>query len=182
MNRFRLAHLLQRYPNRPVWAVFLLINGALTIGLLATVAMSSRTPFIFPSLGPTAILLFFSPRQPAASPRNVLFGHAIGILCGYASLWIFCLTDHPSATVEGVQILRVFAASFSLATTGAFMVLLNTSHPPAGATTLIISLGIIVQPYNLLIIEVSVAALVLQAFLINRLAGIPYPVWAPPSE
>jgi CBS-domain-containing membrane protein len=57
------------------------------------------------------------------------------------------------------------------------MVLFKVSHPPAGATTLIVSLGIISQPKDLLIIEVAVLLLTAQAFTINRLAGLPYPLW-----
>jgi len=58
------------------------------------------------------------------------------------------------------------------------MAFLRISHPPAGATTLIVSLGIISQPKELVIIEVAVILLTVQAFAINRLAGIPYPVWS----
>ena len=50
--------------------------------------MISGSPLVFPSLGPTAFLLFHDPTLPAASPRNTLCGHAIGILCGYGSLWL----------------------------------------------------------------------------------------------
>jgi len=57
------------------------------------------------------------------------------------------------------------------------MALLRVSHPPAGATTLIVSLGIISQPKELVIIEVAVILLTVQALAINRLAGLPYPLW-----
>ena len=57
------------------------------------------------------------------------------------------------------------------------MVLLEVSHPPAGATTLIVSLGILSTPRDLVIIEVAVFLLVVQAWVINRLAGLPYPFW-----
>ncbi len=176
-DRLRLPSLLRRYPGRLVWAVFVLVNGFLTIGLLAAVAMVSETPFVFPSLGPTALLLFFQPLRPVSSPRNTLCGHAIGILCGYASLWVLGLAHHPPTMVEGVNAERVFCAALSLASTGAFMVLFGVSHPPAGATTLIIALGIITHPYHLLIVQLAVAILVLQALIINRLAGVPYPIW-----
>ena len=46
------------------------------------------------------------------------------------------------------------------------------------APPLIIAFGIITRPYHLLIVEAAVAILVLQALIINRLAGIEYPVWA----
>src|SRR5215471_11015096 len=62
--RLRLTALLRRFPERPVWALFMFINGFTSIGLMALVAMLSRTPFVFPSLGPTAFLLFFTPTSP----------------------------------------------------------------------------------------------------------------------
>ena len=177
VDRLRLPYLLGHYPARSVWAAFLLVNGFLSIGLVASVALISGTPFVFPSLGPTAFLLFHNPMQPAASPRNTLCGHAIGILCGYASLWLMGLTQDPPTIVEGVHAERVLCAALSLAATGALMVLLNVWHPPAGATTLIIALGFITRPFHLLVVEAAVAILVLQALIINRLAGINYPVW-----
>ncbi len=137
VDRLRLPYLLGHYPARLVWAAFLFVNGFLTIGLLASFAMISGTPLIFPSLGPTAFLLFRNPMQPAASPRNTLCGHAIGILCGYASLWLMGLTHDLPTIVEGVLAERVFCAALALAATGALMVLLDVWHPPAGATTLI---------------------------------------------
>lgn len=176
--RFQITHLLRRYPERYVWALFMFLNGFATIALLAAVAMMSRTPFVFPSLGPTAFLFFFTPRAPAASPRSTIYGHAIGILCGYGALWLFGLEHAPPAMATGVSAARVGAAALSLAATGALMILAKAAHPPAGATTLIISLGIVIKPLHLLVIEVAVAMLTLQAIAINRLAGIDYPLWA----
>jgi CBS-domain-containing membrane protein len=176
--RLQLTHLLTRYSERPIWALFMFLNGFITIALLAGVAMISRTPFVFPSLGPTAFLFFFTPRVPAASPRNTIYGHAIGILCGYGALWLSGLQDAPPAMATGVSAARVGAAALSLASTGALMILLKAAHPPAGATTLIISLGIVTRPFHLLVIEIAVAILTLQAIAINRLAGIDYPLWA----
>ena len=176
--RLQIAQLVSRYPERQIWALFMFLNGFLTIGVLAGVAMLSRTPFVFPSLGPTAFLIFFAPRAPAASPRNTIYGHAIGILCGYGALWLFNLHHAPPAMATGVSAARIGAAALSLASTGALMILLKAAHPPAGATTLIISLGIVTRPFHLLVIEIAVALLTLQAIAINRLAGIDYPLWA----
>jgi len=176
--RLQITHLLTRYSERPIWALFMFLNGFITIALLAAVAMVSRTPFVFPSLGPTAFLFFFTPRAPAASPRHTIYGHAIGIGCGYGALWLFGLQDAPPAMATGVSLARVGAAALSLASTGALMILAKAAHPPAGATTLIISLGIVTRPFHLLVIEIAVAILTLQAIVINRLAGIDYPLWA----
>jgi CBS domain-containing membrane protein len=176
--RLQINQLLTHYSERPIWALFMFLNGFATIGILAAVAMVSRTPFVFPSLGPTAFLFFFTPRAPAASPRHTIYGHAIGILCGYGALWLFGLQHAPPALATGVSAARVGAAALSLASTGALMILAKAAHPPAGATTLIISLGIVTRPFHLVVIEIAVAILTLQAIAINRLAGIDYPLWA----
>lgn len=179
LARLRLTHLLRRFPERLVWAGFMFVNGFATIAILAAVAMVSGVPFVFPSLGPTAFLLFFTPTAPTASPRNTIVGHVIGVLCGYGALWIAGLEDAQSAAVAGVNGPRILAAALSLASTGAFMILAKAAHPPAGATTLIISLGIVTHPFHLFIIELAVALMVLQAVMINRLAGIDCPLWSP---
>ncbi len=177
IERLHLRQLLGRYPERLVWATFMFVNGFFTIAILAGIAMVSRTPFVFPSLGPTAFLLFFMPTLATASPRNTIYGHGIGILCGYGSLWLCGLAHAPPAILVGVDLYRTLAAALSLASTGALMILLKAAHPPAGATTLIISLGIVTRPLHLLVIEIAVALLTLQAIAINRLAGIDYPLW-----
>jgi CBS domain-containing membrane protein len=178
LEKFRLAPLLRRFPDRPVRAAFMFVNGFVTIAILAGVAMVSRTPFLFPSLGPTAFLLFFTPTLPAASPRNTLLGHAIGLLCGYGALVVVGLQHAPPAMATGVDLSRVIAAALSLASTGAVMILLDAPHPPAGATTLIVSLGIVTRPEYLVVIEIAVVLLAVQGFVINRLAGVDYPLWA----
>lgn len=175
--RFRVARLLARFPERPVWAAFMLVNGFITVGILAALAMVTRAPFVFPSLGPTAFLFFFTPTSPTASPRHTVYGHAIGIACGYGALWLTGLTHAPPALAAGVDLPRVLAAALSLSFTGALMILLRAAHPPAGATTLIISLGIVTKPTSLLLIEVAVVLMTIQAIAINRLAGLDYPLW-----
>jgi CBS-domain-containing membrane protein len=183
-GRWRLPSLLERYPRSAVMGAFSFLNGLLTIGILAAVAMTTDTPSLFPSLGPTAFLLFSTPMLAAASPRNSIEGHLIGVVAGYLSLVLFGLTDDPATILEGVTGRRVGAAALSLALTSGFMVWLQRPHPPAGATTLIISLGLLREPWQLVVLMVAVVLMVLQGYVINRLAGLPYPRWAPvpPSE
>jgi CBS domain-containing membrane protein len=178
----RLPWLTQRYARTPVLAIFSFINGCISIGLMAALALITGSPFIFPSLGPTAFLFFYTPRAPSASPRNTIVGHAIGVLAGYFSLVVTGLTAAGPALAVGVTWPRVLAAGLSLGLTAGLMVLLKSPHPPAGATTLIISLGILTRPLQLLLLLVAVVLLTLQAFAINRLAGIPYPLWNPTRE
>ena len=177
LRRLRLDWLLQHFPSRLVKSIYVFVNGFITIAVLALLALVSRNPFVFPSLGPTAYLLFFSPLGKTSSPRNTIVGHAIGLLCGYAAFALTGAGAQPFAAHQGVFWPRILAAALSLSATGALMVLLDVSHPPAGATTLIVSLGIISKPRELVTIELAVFLLVAQALVINRLAGLPYPLW-----
>jgi len=177
LRRLRLDWLLHHFPPRLVRSVYVFVNGFVTIGVLALLALVSHNPFVFPSLGPTAYLLFFSPLAKTSSPRNTILGHAVGLICGYAAFVVTGAGAMPFGAHPGIFWPRILAAALSLSATGAFMVLLGISHPPAGATTLIVSLGIISKPEELVIIEVAVLLLVAQALVINRLAGLSYPFW-----
>ena len=177
LDRLRLAWLLDHFPPRLVWSIYVFVNGFLTIALLALLAVVTGSPFVFPSLGPTAYLLFTAPLQQNSCPRNTILGHAIGLVCGYGAYVVTGAASVPYGVHPGVYWPRILAAALSLSATGAFMVLLRAGHPPAGATTLIVSLGIISKPRELVIIEVAVFLLAAQALVINRLAGLPYPLW-----
>ena len=171
ISRLRMPYLIKHFNARYVWAVFVFINSFITISYLSILAFFTHFPLIFPSLGPTAILFFLTPNSIAARPRNAILGHAIGIICGFLALLVTGLATHPSVLNEGVTLPRVIAASMALAFTGAVMVIARTPHPPAGATTLIIALGIITQPFHLVIIEFAVVLLVMQAIIINQLSA-----------
>ncbi|MGH7615806.1 MAG: HPP family protein [Gemmatimonadaceae bacterium] len=171
-----------RHGSTIVLAIFSLVNGFISIALMSLVALVSHQPFVFPSLGPTAFLFFYSPLTAAASPRNAMAGHFIGAVAGWVSLAVFGLLHAAPAIAIGVTGARVAAAALSLGLTSGLMVLLRATHPPAGATTLIVSLGILRTPAHLAILMAAVALLALQAIAFNRLAGLPYPLWAPRQE
>lgn len=178
-QRFQLPTLTERYPRRFVLGVFALVNGLVSIALLAGAALVTGSPMVFPSLGPTAFLIFYTPLAPAASPRNLLGGHLIGVLAGYLALVVFGLVDAGSAMAGGITGMRVGAAALSLGLTSGVMVWAKLVHPPAGATTLIVSLGVISRPEHLGVLLLAVALLAAQGLVINRLAGLPYPLWSP---
>lgn len=178
-TRFKVSSLTERHSSTTVMGFFSLINGLLSIAIMSVAALVTGHPYIFPSLGPTAFLLFYSPTTPAASPRNTLCGHAIGAASGYLALVIFGLTHAGPALAEGVSSGRVGAAAVSLGLTSGLMVWLRVPHPPAGATTLIVSLGILSRPSQLAVLMLAVLLLVVQGYVINHLAGIDYPRWTP---
>jgi len=178
----QLPWLMQHYPQIPVFALYNSLSGFLSIGFMAACAVILHSPFIFPSLGPTAFHYFSRQTSPSASPRNAILGHLIGTVAGYFSLVVTGLTTAGPAIANGVTWPRVIAAALSLGLTAGLMILFRASHAPAGATTLIISLGILTQPWQLVVLMVAVVLLTLQAIAINRLFGMPFPLWSQPAE
>jgi CBS-domain-containing membrane protein len=178
-RRLRVPALIQRHSSTTVMGLFAMVNGIVSIGIMAAAAWATGSPFVFPSLGPTAFLFFYTPLAASAAPRNTIIGHAIGAGAGYLSLVLFGLTDAAPALATGVSVARVGAAALSLGLTSGLMVWLRVPHPPAGATTLIVSLGILTAPTQLAVLMLAVVLLTVQGFAINRVAGIDYPVWRP---
>lgn len=176
--RLHLERVSERYNPRAVLAVFNFVNGGLSIGLLAALALWTQSAFIFPSLGATAFILFYMPLAAPASPRNTLIGHFVGALVGWSSLALFGLLEAGPAVTGGMDWPRVGAAALSLAATSGLTVWLRAIHPPAGATTLIVSLGLMPRLEQIPVLMAAVGLLLAQAFVMNRLAGLPYPAWA----
>jgi CBS-domain-containing membrane protein len=176
LTRLRLPFLLKHFPPKFVWSVYVCANSFITIALLALLGEVTHSPFVFPSLGPTAYLFFFTPLAEVACPRNTILGHGVGLVCGYAAFRMTGMHTFSAGT-PGIFWPRILSAALALALTASIMVVLSISHPPAGATTLIVALGILFEPRFLIMIEAAVVLLTAQAWVINHLAGLPYPVW-----
>ncbi|MCB1245719.1 MAG: HPP family protein, partial [Acidimicrobiia bacterium] len=73
-RRMRVSSLVKRHSSTNVMGFFAFANGVLSIGIMSAVALVTGSPFIFPSLGPTAFLFFYTPTAPSASPKNTVFG------------------------------------------------------------------------------------------------------------
>jgi CBS domain-containing membrane protein len=69
--------------------------------------------------------------------------------------------------------------TLSLCLTLSVMVWLHVPHAPAGATTLIVALGLMRTPGQLTVLIIAVVLMIGQGIAINRLASLPYPWWAP---
>jgi len=178
-RRLRVPALIERHSSTFIMGWFALVNGVLSIGVMSAAAWATGSPLVFPSLGPTAFLFFYTPTAASAAPRNTVSGHLIGALAGYLALVVFGLTEAAPAFETGVSAARVGAAAVSLGLTAGLMVWFRVPHPPAGATTLIVSLGILHTPGQLSVLMLAVVLLTVQGLVINRLAGIDYPLWRP---
>lgn len=125
--------------------------------LAALLAWATREPFIFPSLGATAYLCATAPRSPAARPNAVFVSHLVAVIVGIAMLRLSGLDSHDPVAVEGMTASRVGVVSLSLAVTVVITSAVSTLHPPAGATNLIVTLGILSTPTQVLVLMGSVA-------------------------
>jgi CBS-domain-containing membrane protein len=146
-------------------AVFTLI----VLALAGAVGLALKQPWLFPSLGPTVMLFFESPEQPSSRPQNALVGHAVGLVAGVLCFYALGLSGQPPAPVGGLTVAYVAAGALSVAITTLVLTLIDMPHPPAGATTLIVSLGILTQPPQLLAMVGAIVLITIAGWGINRL-------------
>jgi CBS-domain-containing membrane protein len=171
------AWLYRKWGNRGN-ALYTFSGGLLTIALSGALAWLLGEPLVFPSLGATAFLFFETPMAEVASPRNTIIGHYVG--AAIASFWllVFGLSDAPSALQAGFTLERAAAVALSVGCTGGVLRLLRAAHPPAGATTVIVSAGLLTSGRELLALAAGVALLTISAHVLNRALGVPAPRWA----
>lgn len=181
-RRRRAPHSPQGRPGaRPVVAAHAFVGCALTLAVAGAVAHLSGSIWVFPSLGPTAMLQIERPMAPDSTPRNTFIGHLVAIAAGYLALVAARLTNDPGVLITGVSWPRAGAAAGSLAVTALALLILDASHPPAGATTLIVSLGLLHTPRQLLVVGGGVVLVTAVGWLYNRATGQPMPLWRLPE-
>lgn len=111
-----------------------------------------------------------------------MLGHLIGAAAGYIALAAFGLTHSPSVISGGLTAPRIGAAALSIALTSAAMILARVEHGPAGATTLIVSLGFMTSFGSLGLLMTGVVALIACGILIDRSVGLQVPYWSQPRK
>ena len=168
--------LYDRWGNRGN-ALYTALGSLLTIGLSGLLAWALDEPLVFPSLGATAFLFFETPMAEVASIRNTIIGHTVAVAVAFVWLEVFGLVGDPSAIETGFTADRVACVALSLAFTGGILRLLRAAHPPAGATTVIVSIGLLTTADELAILLAGVALLSLAAWCLNRAMGVPAPAW-----
>ena len=177
----RLAGWQRRFGPTRAKGAFLLVTALITFGTLAVIAVLLQQPFVFPSLGATAFVFYFSAQSVQAAPRNVFFGQLIGVLAGVFALVVFGLLD-AGPDLTGVSWPRAGALTLALCLTLSVMVWLKVPHAPAGATTVIVAAGLMTEPHQLVILLLAVLVMIGQAILINRALGVPFPLWGPRGD
>lgn len=91
---------------------------------------------------------------------------------GYLALVVAGLRTAPAVTQAGLTGPRIVVAVLSLAVTALVLQALHVPHPPVGATTLIVGLGLLTTPGQLGAVVLSVLLVTALAVAVNRLAGV----------
>lgn len=150
-----------------------------TLAAVGVLAWVSGQPWVFPSLAPTVLLVFETPLRPRASPRHTVLGHGCGILIGSASLAVFGLVHAPAATSTGFTPAGSGRSRLPWESPRSCCTRSGAPHPPAGASALIVSLGILRTPQQLAIMFAAVVLVTALAWIVNRLTGVTMPLWSP---
>lgn len=177
--RLSTAGLLARFDERMVVSYVTAIHGGLAVLIIGLFAWIADLPLVFPALGPTAFILFSAPMSPAAAPRAVVLGHLAGLACGYAVWQLMGLLPGSPVSMQTEGWSLFCGMSLALALTSLLLVRLSCPHAPACATGMIVVLGSITQWHDLLSMALAVIWLTAQAVVMNRLAGLPVPLWHP---
>jgi len=159
-------------------AVYVTVALSCAMAVAGLAAWLLRRPLVFPSLGPSVFLCMESPMEPEASPRNTLVGHGVALAVGIGLLLAFGLS-HTGHVGTVFSVRRAVAVALSVGVTEGLLVLVRSPHPPAGATALILTLGLVARPVDALALAVGVLLVTAAAWALNRCLGIPVPVWAP---
>lgn len=139
------------------------LHAALLVAVLGSAAWLAGRPLLFPSLGPSAFVLAAWPDQEESDPERVVLAHVVGVVAG---LFAYHLLGHGHVVTTAVQPLSPqgfwLAASsvVAIALTVEGMAYFEVRHPPACATTLIVSLGLLSSVVEGLFVVAAVVALV----------------------
>lgn len=138
------------------------LHAGLLFAVVGVLAVVTGQPAIFPSLGPTAYVLAVEHGGPKVATRRVVGGHVVGVVVGLLAYHLLA----PGVVLTGglaplsTSSIRLAASGVvSVALTSWAMLAADAVHPPACATTLIVSLGLLSAPWQAAVVVGSVVVL-----------------------
>jgi hypothetical protein len=151
----------------PAWGP---LAGGVLIAIVGLLSLAVGEPWIVPSLGPTAYLQAETPALPSSRLYNTIVGHLCGLVVGFFVVWALGARDDAVTLTTGdVTGGRVAAATVALALTMFLAILLHASHPPAGATTLLVALGSIHNADQALYLMLGVLVIAIAGEVVRRI-------------
>jgi len=118
----------------------------LLIGFLGALA---GIPWLFASLGPSAVLQASMPMMRMSRPYNVAVGHLIALGTGFFAVYITGAVHAPPYTVlHPIVLTRVWAAGIAITLAVACELAAKAQHAPAASTSLLVALGIVTPSWR----------------------------------
>jgi len=144
------------------------VLAVVTLAISGTVGLLIKRPWSFPSLGPAVLLFFESPEQPSSRPLNTIVGHTVsisaGLVCSSARAYPG-IRRHRWAAPPGPTSWLACWPWGSRPRCRAFLSCLTSS----GASTLIVALGILHTPAQLISMVGAVLLITVAGWPFNRL-------------
>lgn len=150
------------------------------LAVLSLLSWVTGQRFLLPSLGPSIFVLATLPEREMHLPRRIIGGQCISAVSAFvaAQLFLGSIGFNPTLQPFSPVILRQVAATVvAMIVTTAGMNATNTKHPPAYATTLIISLGFLRTVGDLIVFLLAIFIVVLTHEYSKR-----FSVWDLPYE
>ncbi len=115
---------------REGWAKYYIMQAFLAFIVFFTCLLFLAhifTGILVAAIGASAFIVFAIPRNTTATPRAVIFGHAICGLVGGGAFLVDIFPDNPPVNYAFKASLAFFLGFF-------LMVITDTEHPPAAST------------------------------------------------
>lgn len=131
--------------------------------LLGLLTWATGQRFLLPSLGPSVFALSTLPDHEMNYPQRVVVGQFVAILAGFCATQLLLggLTAGPQVpplSMEGIR--HVGATLLAVVGTTVGMYATESQHPPAYATTLIVSTGVLTRLTQLLVFLLGVLVVI----------------------
>src|SRR5262245_39595094 len=124
------------------------VGGAIAIGVMELLSAGGAYPLFAIPFATSIVLVMGAPEAEPAQPRELIGGHLVSALVGFAVLAVLGPSAWAAAAAVGLAILA--------------MHLTRTFHPPAGIDPLIIVVN--AMPWTFLFVPVAAGVVLLALF------------------
>ena len=137
------------------------LGGGLCIMLLTMLGDWQHYALLMAPFGATMVILFALPDSPLAQPRNIVGGHLLTTLVGFAVLALMTVNPLSLGLAVGAGIV--------------LMQLSGTTHPPAGANPLLVMTTLPTLDFVLTPVLAGTLLIVAFGVVYHRSVGRVYP-------
>lgn len=128
--------------QEPAW-IRVSLGSAFGVLVLGLAAWSLDAAALAPPLGVSIYSGLRNVQAPESAPRSIVLGHAVGLACGAGSLFALGGGALESLHTGPFTLQHALASALAVGATASATWALRAIHPPALATTLVASLGLI---------------------------------------